>query len=83
MPIKLGALDMFRNASAWADNTKLNLDGQGAVGNAGNYGGFLSARNRRQPEKEANNAVRTALLQALAKTFDLKTNPAGDGTRFS
>ena len=83
MAITLSALDMFRNASAWTDNTKLNLNGQGGVGNAGNYGGILSARSRQQPEKDANNAVRTALLKALAKTFNLATDPENDGTRFS
>lgn len=35
MAITLSALDMFCNASAWTDNTKLNLNGQGGVGNAG------------------------------------------------
>ena len=34
MAITLSALDMFRNASAWTDNTKLNLNGQGGVDNA-------------------------------------------------
>ena len=82
--ITLGALNAFRPAMAWSDNTKLNVDGQGAVGNAGNYGGFLSARNREQTERDANNAVRTELLKALARTFDIKmTDRPVNGTHFS
>ena len=82
--VTLGALNAFRTAAIWADNAKLNLDGQGGVGNAGNYGGFLSARNREQTERDANNAVRTELLKALARTFDIATTdrPA-NGTHFS
>lgn len=42
----------------------------GGVRQAGQYGGVLSTRNRDQRERDANNAVRTALLKALARTFD-------------
>ena len=83
MAISLEALNAFRPASAWDDNATLNLNEEGGVGAGGTYGRLSKFRNREEPEKAANNAVRTALLKALARTFDISTGAANGETRFS
>ena len=83
MAVNLMALNAFRTASGWTDGTMLSMNGEGAVQQGGAYGGFLSAKGRTVDEKNANNAVRTELLKALAQTFDIATDRMHNGTRFS
>ena len=83
MAISLEALNAFRPASAWDDNATLNLNEGGGVGVGGTYGRLSKFRKREEPEQAANNAVRTALLKALARTFAISTGAVNGETRFS
>jgi len=83
MAISLEALNAFRPASAWDDNTTLNLNEEGGVGVGGTYGRLSKFRKREDPEQSANNTVRTALLKALANTFGISTGVANGETRFT
>ena len=72
------ALNVYRNASFADGKTILNKDGDGIKAN-GVYSGALSALTRSSEEKRANNAVRTELLKALGRAFNVKGMTEEDG----
>ena len=82
MAITLTALDMFRGAAEWSDNTMLNLDKEGGVRQSGTYRFILNALGRGRKAETANNEVRTELVRALVRAFDLNAG-ARDGTTVS
>ena len=82
MAITLTALDMFRGAAEWSDNTMLNLDKEGGVRQSGTYRFILNALGRGRKAETANNEVRTELVRALVRAFDLNAG-ARDGTTIS
>ena len=81
MSIDISALSAFRGASGWNEDTVANLNGDG-ISAHGLYEGKLKAAfsKRAQNVKDANNAVRTALLKALGNACGLAY---GEGDRFS
>ena len=72
------ALNVYRNAGFADANTIINNDGAGIKAN-GVYKGALSALSRSTEEKAANNAVRTELLKALGRAFNVKGMTEADG----
>jgi len=72
------ALNIYRNAAFADGKTILNNDGDGIKAN-GVYKGALSALSRSSEEKVANNAVRTELLKALGRAFNVKGMTEVDG----
>ena len=72
------ALNIYRNAAFADGKTILNNDGDGIKAN-GVYKGALSALSRSTEEKVANNAVRTELLKALGRSFNVKGMTEADG----
>ena len=72
------ALNVYRNAAFADEKTILNNDGEGIKAN-GVYSGALSALTRSSEEKAANNAVRTELLKALGRAFNVKGITEEDG----
>jgi hypothetical protein len=72
------ALNVYRNASFADANTVINNDGAG-IKASGVYKGALSALSRSSEEKSANNAVRTELLKALGRAFNVKGMMEVDG----
>lgn len=72
------ALNIYRNASFADGKTILNNDGNGIKAN-GVYSGALSALTRSSDEKKANNAIRTELLKALGRAFNVKGMTEEDG----
>lgn len=78
-------LDLFRTANFANENTIANLDGKNGV----KSGGVLSKNifrswTRDDTEKRANNEIRTELLKALGRAFNLMGMTDSDGqTRFS
>lgn len=72
------ALNVYRNAGFADANTIINIDGEGIKAN-GVYKGALSALSRSSEEKTANNAVRTELLKALGRAFNVKGMTEADG----
>ena len=81
MAIDINALGAFRSAANWNREAVANLDGDG-IASHGLYEGKLKAAfsTRAQDVKDANNAVRTALLKALGNACGLDH---GEGDRFS
>ena len=82
--INLNALNMFSTAKDWTADSIANLDGKNAIKKVGEYGGALSALNRSNIEKAANNEMRTELLKALGNAFNMEVKTDNDGkARFS
>ena len=81
MAIDISALSAFRRASGWHNDAVANLSG-GAIASSGLYEGRIKAAfsSRSQAVKDANNAVRTALLNALGDAYGLAR---GEGGRFT
>lgn len=77
--INLNALNMFSTAEAWTADSIANLDGKNAIKKVGEYGGALSALNRSDIEKAANNEMRTELLKALGNAFNMEVKTDNDG----
>ena len=82
MAINLQALTVFRGAAEWSDNTMLNLDKENGVRQSGTYRFILNALGRGRKAETANNEVRTELVRALVRAFDLDAG-ARDGTNIS
>ena len=72
------ALNVYRKAAFEDAKTIINIDGEGIKAN-GVYKGALSALSRSSEEKTANNAVRTELLKALGRAFNVKGMTEADG----
>ena len=77
--INLTALDMFRSAKDWTADSVANFDGKNAIKKVGEYRGALSALSRSDIEKAANNEMRTELLKALGKAFNMQVMTGNDG----
>jgi hypothetical protein len=72
MAINISALNAFRGAAQWNNDAVANLSGDG-ISSPGLYEGKFKAAftKRSQTVKDANNAVRTALLKALGNAYGL------------
>ena len=68
MASNLNALDAFRSAINWQADAIANVN-DGNVEQNGIYTGRLSAINRLPADRQRNNAMRTALLNALGDAF--------------
>ena len=82
MAIDISALSAFRHVATWVDDSVANVAYGNEIWSPGLYEGKFKAAftSRSQNDKDANNAVRTALLKALGNACGLAY---GEGDRFS
>ena len=82
MAIDISALSAFRHVATWVDDSVANVAYGNEIWSPGLYEGKFKAAfsSRSQSVKDANNAVRTALLKALGNACGLAY---GEGDRFS
>ncbi len=80
MSFNISALDTFRNVNLGGENAIANLGEGDKVVKKNDYHGAIGKIFRSGTTKAANNAVRTELLRALGKAFDLSGMSETDGT---
>ena len=81
MAMDVSALNVVRRAATWHNDAVANLSG-GAISSPGLYEGRIKAAfsSRSQAVKDANNAVRTALLNALGDAYGLERGEGGSAS---